>query len=173
MHLVIDVATGAALDLMADQPSSRVRWMAASRTRRLGRWFVGRRDESDPVVAWSRLPRDIRTWVVHLSWSGQPHPYPNVRATAAAWGAAVGARSLLWSVVREVPLYVAGAGLGALLWGSISGHGRLWYFVGSASGGTIGRVTRIIFVRFRARRVLRANGAAQTNSALATASPHG
>jgi hypothetical protein len=147
--------------------------MAASGARRLGRWFIGRRDENDPVVAWQRLPREIRTWVVDLSRRGQPHPYPGIRVTAAAWGAATCARSFLATVAREVPVCVAGAGLGALLFSALSGHDGMSYFIGSSSGLTIGNVARIVFVRFRARRVLRANEAVRLSPGLAAESPHG
>lgn len=130
-----------------------------SRARGITRRVFRGADENDPLVAWRRLPIDIRAEVAALARDGQPHPYEYVRNTASAWATAVCATPfrVVWARDNAF-LLVSGAGTATVL-ATLLLHDPV-IGVYSAVGGIVGTTIRLLFVRLRARRVLRANGAA-------------
>jgi hypothetical protein len=133
--------------------------VAVSRTRAVGARFFHRRGDSDPLVAWRRLPSDIRASVIELARRGEPHPYPSVREIAVAWATVTCTVPFLGAWARGVAIWIVfGAGAAAGL-GLLVNHDPLFTGLGAAIGGTVGTSGRILLVRARGRRVLRANRA--------------
>ena len=130
--------------------------MAVSRARSFGARWLGIGVET-PYRAWRRVPRDMRSDVVHLARLHEPYGVPLVRRLAAEYAASVLAVPPLRAYVVNTLTYVLVGACTATAMAVLTHQIPFQYLAGWVTGTILGWTSRVLFTRRRAALLLRAN----------------